>query len=99
MHPLCLGLEVILLGARLCLGEPAVPRTVTLSVCPVTTPRDADFQRRLGQELRALPAASATASALSEWLSLRDQARKCRALPNRRYSGRQLAQKRQLSEQ
>ena len=79
MHPLCLGLEVILLGARLCLGAPDLPRTTTIAVCPITVPRDKDFQSRLGQELRALPAASATQSALSEWLSLRDQARRCRA--------------------
>lgn len=79
MSPLCLGLEVILLGARLCLGEPAEPRQVTIVVCPITAPRDRDFQRRLGAELRTLPAASATESALSEWLSLRDQARACRA--------------------
>ena len=79
MNPLCLGLEVILLGARLCLGEPAEPRQVTIAVCPVTVPRDRDFQRRLGAELRSLPATSAAESALSEWLSLRDQARACRA--------------------
>jgi hypothetical protein len=78
MTPLCLGLEVILLGARLCLGQPDVPRTVTIAVCPITVPRDRDFQRRLSNEIRALPTASATESALSEWLSLRDQARKCR---------------------
>ena len=79
MHPLCLGLEVILLGARLCLGEPDMPRTTTIAVCAITVPRDRGFQRRLGNEIRALPAASAMQSALSEWLSLRDQARKCRA--------------------
>jgi hypothetical protein len=79
MHPLCLGLELMVLGARLCLGEPAAPRVATIAVCPVTVPRDADFQRRLAAELRALPATSATASALSEWLGLRDQARRCRA--------------------
>jgi hypothetical protein len=82
MNPFCLGLEVVLLGARLCLGEMAEPKTVTLAVCPVTTPRDADFQKRLAAELRALPPASATESALSEWLSLRDQARACRAVSN-----------------
>jgi hypothetical protein len=41
-------------------------------------PRDRGFQRRLAAELRTLPAATAIDSALSEWLSLRDQARKCR---------------------
>jgi hypothetical protein len=79
MHPLCLGLEVIVFGARLCLGQPELPRTVTVAVCPITTPRDRGFQRRLAAELRTRPAATAIDSALSEWLSLRDQARKCRA--------------------
>ena len=79
MNPLCLGLEVILLGARLCLGEPAEPRQVTIAVCPIIVPRDRDFQRQLGAELRALPPGAATMSAVSEWLSLRDQARACRA--------------------
>jgi hypothetical protein len=79
MNPLCLGLEVILLGARLCLGTPDAAKTITIAVCPVSVPRDRDFQRRLGAELGALPPASATESAISEWLSLRDQARACRA--------------------
>jgi hypothetical protein len=78
MNPLCLGLEVILLGARLCLGTPDGAKTVTIAVCPVTAARAPDFQARLGAELRALPPASATESAISEWLSLRDQARACR---------------------
>ena len=79
MPPFCLGLEVILLGARLCLGEPAEPRQVTLAVCPVTIQRDRDFLRRVGAEVRQLAPDSAVESALSEWLSLRDQARACRA--------------------
>lgn len=75
----CLGLEVILLGARLCLGEPAEPKQVTIAVCPVIIQRGRDFQRRLGDEVRQLAPDSAIESALSEWLSLRDQARACRA--------------------
>jgi len=74
--------EEVELMARYLLNEPAQPpepRQVTIAVCPVTVPREREFQRRLGAELRSLPAASATASALSEWLSLRDQARACRA--------------------
>ncbi len=80
MNPLCLGLEVIVLGARLCFGEPHVQRTATVPVCAVISPRSRDFQRRLSAELRAMPPGSATESALSEWLSLRDQARACRSL-------------------
>jgi hypothetical protein len=79
MNPLCLGFEVILLGARLCFGDPQI-RTVTIPVCSVTSPRDRDFQRRLATELRATPPGSAAEMALSEWLSLRDQARACRVL-------------------
>jgi hypothetical protein len=77
MTPLCLGLEVIVLGARLCFAGP--PSAATIPVCAVTTPRERDFQRRLAAELRALANGSATESALSEWLSLRDQARACRS--------------------
>ncbi|HVT56284.1 MAG TPA: hypothetical protein VHD34_09600 [Xanthobacteraceae bacterium] len=79
MNPVCLGLEVVLLGARLCFGEPQI-RTATIPVCPVTSPRDRDFQRRLAAELRAAVPGSAAEMALSEWLSLRDQARACRVL-------------------
>lgn len=80
MNPLCLGLEVIVLGARLCFGDPSPPRTATIPVCAVTWPRDRDFQRRLSAEVRATPPGSATESALAEWISLRDQARACRAI-------------------
>ncbi len=79
MNPACLGLEVILLGARLCFGNPAI-QTATIPVCPVISPRDAGFQRRLAAELQKTASGSATESALSEWLSLRDQARACRKL-------------------
>lgn len=77
MNPMCLGLEVFILGARLCLGQPQF-ETVTIPVCAVTTPRDRDFQRRLSAELRAVPPGASLENALSEWLSLRDQARACR---------------------
>jgi hypothetical protein len=46
----------------------------------VTVPRDRDFQHRLADELRASPQGSATESAISEWISLRDQVRACRAV-------------------
>jgi hypothetical protein len=80
MNPVCLGLEVIVLGARLCLGDPQPPRTAAIPVCAVIWPRDRDFQRRLSVELRASPPGSATESALAEWISLRDQARACRMI-------------------
>jgi len=77
MNPVCIGLEVIVLGARLCLGAPPAPALVTIPVCAAITPRDRDFQRRLAAELRATSAGSATQNALSEWVALRDQARAC----------------------
>ena len=80
MNPVCLGLEVIVLGARLCFGDPTPARTTTIPVCAVSWPRDRDFQRRLSAEVRATPPGSATESALAEWISLRDQARACRAI-------------------
>lgn len=80
MNPVCIGLEVIVLGARFCLGEPQIAHTVTIPVCAVSVPRGRDFQHRLAAELRAGPQRSATESALSEWTSLRDQARACRAV-------------------
>jgi hypothetical protein len=79
MNPICLGLEVAILGVRFCFGEPQLQR-VTIPVCAVTSPRDRDFQRRLAGEMNAAGPNSAMESALSEWLSLRDQARACRAL-------------------
>jgi len=76
MNPLCLGLEVILLGARLCMGEPALRAPDV--VCPVITERSAVWQRQLRAERLAATPSPRTDEALSEWLSLRDQARACR---------------------
>jgi hypothetical protein len=53
------------------------PEQVTIAVCPVTAPWSADYQKRLAAELRALPAGSVIEGAVSEALSLRDQARAC----------------------
>ena len=80
MNPVCLGLEVIVLGARLCFGDPAPSRVATIPVCAVSWPRGRDFQRLLSAELRAMPPGAAAESALAEWISLRDQARACQGL-------------------
>jgi hypothetical protein len=53
------------------------PAQVTVALCPVTAPWSADYQKRLAAELRALRAGSAIEQAVSEALSLRDQARAC----------------------
>ena len=76
MNPLCIGLEVILLGARLCVGEPALRAPDT--VCPIVAERSAVWQRALRQERLAAPGSPRTDEALAEWLSLRDQVRACR---------------------
>lgn len=76
MNPLCLGLEVILLGARLCMGEPAL--RAPDAVCPIIAERSAAWQRALRRERLDSPGSPHTDEALSEWLSLRDQARACR---------------------
>jgi hypothetical protein len=52
---------------------------VTIAVCPVTAPWSRDYQRRVAAELKALPSGSAIDGAVAEALSLRDQARACRA--------------------
>jgi len=76
MNALCLGLEVILLGARLCMGEPAL--RAPDAVCPFIAERSAAWQRALRQERLAAAGSPRTDEALAEWLSLRDQARVCR---------------------
>jgi hypothetical protein len=55
------------------------PAQVTVALCPVTAPWTADYQKRLAAELRALRPGSAIEQAVSEALSLRDQARACSA--------------------
>lgn len=77
MNPLCLGLEVIVLGVRLCMGEPA-ERTTAIAVCPAIVERSAAWQRALRAERLNAPGSPRTDEALAEWLSLRDQARACR---------------------
>lgn len=48
MNPLCLGLELILLGARLCMGEPSFRAPDVF--CPVIVERSAVWQRALRDE-------------------------------------------------
>jgi hypothetical protein len=76
MNPFCLGLEVIVLGARLCMGDPAPRAAVT--VCPVIVAREPAWQRQLRAERLVAGSSPRTDEALAEWLSLRDQARACR---------------------
>lgn len=68
----CLGLELILVGARLCLGDPEVRTRV---VCPIVDPWSPAEQRRLAAEIRSLPSGSATAALAGRHIRLRDQIR------------------------
>jgi hypothetical protein len=76
MNPLCFGFEIILLGARLCMGEPSLRAPDV--VCPVIVERSAAWQRQLRAERLVAASSPRTDEALAEWLSLRDQARACR---------------------
>jgi hypothetical protein len=78
MKPLCLGLEVILLGSRLCFGESA-SRAPDV-VCPVIAERSTAWQRALRTERLAAAGSPRTDEALAEWLNLRDQARACKSV-------------------
>jgi len=77
MNLLCLGLEVIVLGARLCLGEPS-SQAKTVTICPVIVERSTAWQRELRTERLAAAESPHTDEVVAEWLSLRDQARACR---------------------
>lgn len=79
MSAVCLGLEIVVLGARLCFGE-AAPRATATAVCPVIASHAAEWQRALREERLGAPASPRTDEALAEWLILRDQARVCRAI-------------------
>jgi hypothetical protein len=76
MNALCLGLEIVVMGARLCLGEPALRAPDV--VCPLIAERGASWQQQLRAERLAAAGSPRTDEALGEWLSLRDQARACR---------------------
>ncbi|MEX0590604.1 MAG: hypothetical protein WD207_05915 [Xanthobacteraceae bacterium] len=75
MKLVCFGLLLVVCQP---VDEPPSSQ-ITVAVCPVTTPWSADYQKRLAAELRRLPPGSATENAIAEALSLRDQARACRA--------------------
>jgi hypothetical protein len=74
MKIVCFGLLLMV-----CNTEPAPPPMVTIAVCPVAAPWSRDYQRRVAAEIKVLPPGSAIEGAVAEALSLRDQARACRA--------------------
>lgn len=55
MTPVCLGLELLFLGARLCLGDTAPQQPVAVIACPELEAWSAEEQHALAAELRAHP--------------------------------------------
>jgi hypothetical protein len=55
MTPVCLGLELLFLGARLCLGETAPQQPIAVIACPELEAWSAEEQHALAVELRAHP--------------------------------------------
>lgn len=78
MSPLCLGLEVIVLGARLCLGEPQAAAQTTTIVCPPLIEWSTELQKRAAAEIRALPPGAALPQLVARAIEQRDVVRACR---------------------
>jgi hypothetical protein len=78
MTPLCLGLELMLLGARLCLGgeAPAPTPPIAVIACPELEAWSVEEQRALAAELRAHPAPM-TIIAIMKLQRARAQIRAC----------------------
>ena len=78
MTPLCLGLELMLLGARLCIGGEAPPPTPPIAViaCPELEAWSPEEQHALAVELRAHPA-PVTIAAIKRLQRARAQIRAC----------------------
>lgn len=75
MKLVCFGLLLVVCQPV----EDSAPR-VTVAVCPHIAPWSADYQKRLNAELRVLSPGTAMEAAIAEAISLRDQARACRAI-------------------
>jgi hypothetical protein len=78
MTPVCLGLELMLLGARLCLGDAtALPHPpMTVIACPELEAWSAEEQHKLAVELRAHPT-PVTIAAIKRLQRVRAQIRAC----------------------
>lgn len=79
MKLVCFGL--LFMACRTVEAPP--PARITVAVCPVEANWSLAYQRRLAGELRALPQGSALEGAVAEAVSLREQARACRAVSAR----------------
>jgi hypothetical protein len=78
MNPLCLGLELMLMGARLCLGGDVAPPhpPMTVIACPELEEWSAEEQHTLAVELRAHPT-PVTIAAIKRLQRVRAQIRAC----------------------
>jgi hypothetical protein len=78
MNPLCLGLELMLVGARVCLGSelPAPRPPMTVIACPELEEWSAEDQHALAVELRAHPT-PVTIAAIQRLARARAQIRAC----------------------
>ena len=76
MTPLCLGLELMLLGARLCIGGEAPAPPIAVIACPELEAWSAEEQHALAAELRAHPA-PVTIAAIKRLQRARAQIRAC----------------------
>jgi hypothetical protein len=74
MTPLCLGLELMFLGARLCLGDAAPP--IAVISCPQLEAWSVEEQHQLAVELRAHPT-PVTVAAIKRLQRARAQIRAC----------------------
>jgi hypothetical protein len=75
MTPVCLGLELMFLGSRLCLGD-ATPPPIAVISCPQLEAWSAEEQHKLAVELRAHPSPVTTA-AIQRLARARAQIRAC----------------------
>ncbi len=77
MRPSHLGLVLACaLGLAACASTPTPPATV---ICPPLKTYSADVQKRLADELRALPEGTETQAFLSDYAALRASIRVCGA--------------------
>jgi hypothetical protein len=78
MNPLCLGLELMLMGARVCLGSELPPPRppMTVIACPELEEWSAEEQHALAVELRTHPT-PVTIAAIKRLQRARAQIRAC----------------------
>ena len=76
MTPVCLGLELMLFGARLCLGDTTPQQPIAVIACPELEAWSREEQHALAVELRAHPT-PVTIAAIKRLQRARAQIRAC----------------------